>query len=394
MLGIMWGIEGQYTRGPMPVGTGRERQLIGFTCDLYTVQRSMPVSDPWQGGPVSLKVLAKHLNLSPATVSFVLNDTPNRSIPETTRERVRAAAKLFNYQPSMAARMLKRKSTKTIGILLPELGEGYHAQVLSGAADVLMREGYFFFTAHHRHHPDLVTQYPQLLLARGAEGLIAIDTHLRAKPGCPTVEVASRTELPQCTNIVLDHKRAAELSLQYLHQSGHRVIAFMHGPPFSSDTSRRWQATTQVARSLGIKIARELTIHLQDVNTPALGYPGIQDLLTRRRDFTAVLCFNDIAAIGCIRALHDAGLRVPEDVSVIGFDDIQSGAYYVPSLTTVRQPLIQMGATAAELLLKSMRGEQVDDVVLIEPELVLRESTCATRLPAATLPAVGAKRRV
>lgn len=341
----------------------------------------MPGSEPRQGGRVSLKMLAKHLNLSPATVSFVLNDTPNRSIPEKTRERVRAAAQMFHYQPSMAARMLKRKSTKTIGILLPELGEGYHAQVLSGAADVLMREGYFFFTAHHRHHPDLVAAYPQLLLARGAEGILAIDTHLLVKPDCPTVEVASRTELPHSTNIVLDHKRAAELSLEYLYRSGHRTIAFMHGPPFSSDTQRRWEATLQAAQSLGIAVSRDLTIHLQDVNTPALGYPGIGELVKRRRDFTAVLSFNDISAIGCIRALHDAGMRVPEDVSVIGFDDIQSGAYYVPSLTTVRQPLVQMGSTAATLLLKSMRKEPVQDLVLIEPELVIRESTRAIEPP-------------
>ncbi len=335
----------------------------------------MPEFDPKQGGPISLKMLANHLKLSPATVSFVLNNSPNRSIPEATRERVRAAAKLFNYQPSMAARMLKNKSTKTIGILLPELGEGYHAQVLTGAADVLMREGYFFFTAHHRHHVDLVAQYPQLMLARGVDGIVAIDTHLRSKPNCPTVEVASRTELEGCPNIILDHKRAAQLSLEYLQRNGHRKVAFMHGPPFSSDTERRWDATAQAARDAGIVISRELTIHLQDVNTPALGYPGIGELIKARREFTAVLCFNDISAIGCVRALHDGGLRVPQDVSVIGFDDIQAGAYHVPSLTTVRQPLVKMGATAADLVLRMIRGETVEKLVLIEPELIEREST-------------------
>ena len=336
----------------------------------------MPGSKPKHGGTASLKTLAEHLKLSPATVSFVLNDAPNRSIPEVTRQRVRAAAKLFNYQPSIAARMLQRKRTQTIGILLPELDSGYHAQVLSGAADVLMREKYFFFTAHHRHHADLVAEYPQLLVARGAEGLIAIDTHLRAKPNCPTVEVASRTELPDCSNIVLDHGRAAQLSLGHLYQGGHRNIAFMKGPPFSSDTRMRWAATLAAARQLGVAVRRDLTIHLRgDLTTPELGYPGLERLLERRRDFTAVLCFNDTSAMGCIRALHDAGLRVPDDVSVMGFDDIESAAYYVPSLTTVQQPLAAMGATAAELLLKKIRGEQVDSIVLVEPVLITREST-------------------
>src|ERR1700742_825280 len=126
-------------------------------------------SDPHQPSqPVSLKMLAEYLGLSPATVSFVLNNAPNRSIPEHTRERVRAAAKKFNYQPSLIARSLQGKRTQTIGILLPELGSGYHAQVLSGAADLLMREGYFFFTAHHRHRTDLIEEYPRILSSRGA----------------------------------------------------------------------------------------------------------------------------------------------------------------------------------------------------------------------------------
>src|SRR5215475_1531110 len=107
-----------------------------------------PSSLPATGRRVSLKMLAEYLDLSPATVSFVLNNAPNRSIPEATRERVRAAAKKFGYRPNLIARSLRGTTTLTVGILIPVLGEGYHAQVLSGAADVLMREGYFFFTAH------------------------------------------------------------------------------------------------------------------------------------------------------------------------------------------------------------------------------------------------------
>src|SRR5580693_5453605 len=114
------------------------------------------ISPAPSGRPVSLKMLAEYLDLSAATVSFVLNDAPNRSIPEKTRERVRQAAKKFGYQPSHIARSLQGQRTRTIGVLLPELGDGYHSQVLSGAADVLVREGFFFLTAHHRHKADLV----------------------------------------------------------------------------------------------------------------------------------------------------------------------------------------------------------------------------------------------
>ena len=333
------------------------------------------------GGPVSLKMLAEYLNLSAATVSFVLNDAPNRSIPEHTRVRVREAAKKFGYQPSQIARSLQGKRTHTIGILLPELGDGYHSQVLSGAADVLTREGYFFFTAHHRHRKDLVAEYPGLLHARGVEGFLAIDTHLEGAPPAPTVAVAGNSEISGVTNVVLDHDRAAELALGHLYKLGHRKIAFMRGQLFSSDSRSRWRSTLRVARSLGLTVSPGLTIKLEkDTNSPELGYPGVQELLVRRRDFTAVLCFNDVSAIGAIRALHDVGLKVPEDVSVMGFDDVPAAEYYTPRLTTIRQPLQEMGRVAAGLLLRKIEGVKVGEVARIKPELVVRESTGKVRV--------------
>ncbi len=330
--------------------------------------------------PASLKTLAEYLDLSPATISFVLNDAPKRSIPEVTRERVKAAARKFGYRPNLIARSLQGMNTCTIGILLPEFGEGYHSQVLSGAGGVLMEQGYFFFTAHHRHRKDLVAEYPRLLKARGVEGILAIDTLLETTPPAPTVCVAGRVALPGVTNITLNHHRAAELGLTHLYSLGHRKIAFMHGQQFSSDSAPRWRATLQVARDLGIPVHSELTIRLdKDLQSPELGYPGVQELLTRHRDFTAVVCFNDISAIGCVRALHDAGLSVPGDVSVMGFDDIQAAGYAVPNLTTIRQPLQKMGSLAADVLLKKIAGEHQPDSVKVDPELVVRESTAMAR---------------
>jgi DNA-binding LacI/PurR family transcriptional regulator len=337
-------------------------------------------ANPKDGRPVSLKMLAEHLDLSPATVSFVLNNAPNRSIPEVTRERVKEAARQFGYRPNLIARSLQGMNTFTIGILLPEFGEGYHSQVLSGAGEVFMKEGYFFFTAHHRHRKDLVSEYPRILQARGVEGILAIDTHLETTPSSPTVSVAGHVALPGLTNIILNHQRAAELALGHLYRLGHRQIAFMRGQEFSSDSASRWRAILQAARTLGIRVQSELTIRLdRDLQSPELGYPGVQQLLMQRRDFTAVLCFNDISAIGCVRALHDAGLKVPEDVSVLGFDDIQSASYCVPSLTTIRQPLQQMGSLAANLLLKKMAKKRQPETVKVDPELVIRESTGPAR---------------
>ena len=328
-------------------------------------------------------MLAEYLDLSPSTISFVLNDSPGRSIPEATRARVKAAAAKFNYQPSMIARTLQGKRMKTIGVLLPELGEGYHSQVLSGVGDLLIREGYFYFTVHHRHKKNLVEAYPDLLRSRGVDGILAIDTHLDAPLPLPTVLVAGHTTLAGVTNVILDHHLAAKLALEHLHQLGHRKIAFIQGQPFSSDSDVRWTATLKAAQELDLEVNDDLTVHLQiDSHSPEISYPGIRKLIQSHRPFTAILCFNDVSAMGSIRALHEAGLHVPADVSILGFDDIQSAAFQVPSLSTIRQPLQKMGSTAVQMLLKKLAGEPTPEIVQVDPVLVVRESTAppASRL--------------
>jgi DNA-binding LacI/PurR family transcriptional regulator len=333
-------------------------------------------------GPVSLKTLAAYLDLDPTTVSVVLNEVPGRSIPEGTRERIRKAARKFNYQPSFLARSLRNRRTMTIGILVPVLADGYHAEVMTGIGDSLLEEKYFYFIAHHRHRPDLIEQYPRMLISRGAEGIITIDTNLVDELPLPVVAIAGHRSVSGVTNVVLDNHRAAELSLRHLYDLGHRTIAFMRGQPYSSDSDARWQGIVQVARDLGLIIQPELTIQLEkDLTSPELGYPVVKQLLKHHRSFTAFLSFNDIAAIGSIRALHDVGLRVPQNVSVVGFDDIKEAAFQTPSLTTIRQPLHQMGALAVKTLLQQLsspNGREYPQIA-VAPELIIRESTGPVR---------------
>jgi DNA-binding LacI/PurR family transcriptional regulator len=270
----------------------------------------------------------------------------------------------------------------TIGILVPVLADGYHAEVMTGIGDSLLEEKYFYFIAHHRHRRDLIEQYPLMLMSRGAEGLITIDTNLIGKLPLPVVAIAGHQRVNGVTNVVLDNHRAAELSLRHLYDLGHRTIAYMRGQPYSSDSEARWQGIVEVARDLGLVIRPELTIQLEkDLTSPELGYPVVKHLLTRHRNFTAFLSFNDIAAIGCIRALHDVGLRVPQDVSVVGFDDIKEAAFQTPSLTTIRQPLHKMGALAVRSLLQQLRptGNREHPQIAVAPELIVRESTGPVR---------------
>jgi LacI family transcriptional regulator len=336
-------------------------------------------NSPVKSEPISLRKLAEYLGLNPATVSVVLNDVPGRSIPQATRDRIKAAAKKLNYQPSHLARSLRNRRTLTIGILVPELGDGYHTQVMGGIGDHLMEAGYFYFTAHHRHRKNLVEEYSGMLLSRGAEALITIDTKLEHGFPVPTVAVAGHKPISGVTNIVLDHRFAAELTLTHLHSLGHRQIAFMRGQSFSSDSAERWESIVAVAGEIGIEIHPELTVQLdRDLTSPELGYPVMQQLLSGGKKFTALVAFNDPSAIGAIRALQDIGLKVPGDVSVIGFDDIKVAAFNNPRLTTIRQPLSNMGRIAAQCVLNRLNGsEPFRKQIMVEPELVVRDSTCA-----------------
>jgi DNA-binding LacI/PurR family transcriptional regulator len=327
--------------------------------------------------PIGLKKLAAHLGLNPTTVSVVLNEVPGRSIPQATRDRIKAAAKKFNYQPSLLARSLRNRRTFTIGILVPELGDGYHTQVMSGIGDHLMEAGYFYFTAHHRHRKNLIEEYGRMLLGRGAEALIAIDTALEHDFSVPVAAVAGHKPINGVTNVTLDHRFAAQLTLTHLHSLGHRNIAFIRGQSFSSDSAGRWNSIVAAAREIGITIRPELVVQLdRDISSPELGYPVVQHLLSNGLTFTALVAFNDMSAIGAIRALQDIGLSVPGDVSVIGFDDIRVAAFNNPRLTTIRQPLSNMGRIAAQCVLSQLNGtEQFRKQILVEPELAVREST-------------------
>jgi LacI family transcriptional regulator len=330
--------------------------------------------------PMSLKKLAEHLGLSPATVSLVINrSTVADSIPQDTKDRIFAAARKFKYRPNFFARSLRTQRSFTIGVIVPEVSDGYSATVMSGVEDYLLQEGYFYFVASHRHRADLIDEYPRMFLERAVDGLIAVDTPWHLNLSVPVVTVSGHNDVKGVINIVLNHQRAAEIALKHLFHLGHRHIAFIKGQAFSSDTEVRWQNIERSADQLGLSIDPRLVVQLEgDSPSPQTGYKATKKLLAAAEPFTALFAFNDISAMGAIRALRESGLHIPEDVSVVGFDDIQSAAYQNPGLTTVRQPLREMGRTAAEILLRriSRPGLDLHDRYTVEPELMVRETTC------------------
>ena len=331
-------------------------------------------------GPKSLKQLAAHLDLSPTTVSWVLNDAPGAvSIPQETKDRIRAAAREFNYRPNYLARSLRVQRTNTIGVIVPELSDGYSAMVLNGVESALTTAEYFYLTASHLHKEDLLEKLPQLLIERQVEGIIAVDTPIRFEPALPVVNVSGHEEIDGVTNVVLNHQHAAELGIGHLYNLGHRRIAVIKGQEFSSDTNIRFETIKEAVAKRGIPVDTRLTVQLQgDSPSPEVGYSAVKYLLASGEQFTAVFAFNDVSAIGAIRALAEMGLRVPEDVSVLGFDDIYAAAFHNPALTTIRQPLFEMGSIAAKALLKRVANGSDGDVpreLSVEPTIIVRQST-------------------
>ena len=331
---------------------------------------------------VTLKAVAERVGLTPGTVSAVLNNSAaSRSVPQPTKNRILAAARELNYRPNFFARSLRVKRTFTIGVITEEIGDAYGALVISGIERYLRHHGFFFLTVAHRHDTKLLETYSHLLLQRGVEGFITVDTSMIDPPTLPTVAVAGHRRVKKVTNLILDHRTAALMALKHLTDLGHKEIAFMKGPSSSSDSGDRWRAIVEVAQELDIPICPELTIQLEgETVTPDLGYRYTKPLLSRNATFTALFGYNDVSAIGAIRAMHEAGVRVPDDISVVGFDDIESAAYSFPSLSTVRQPLERMGEIAARTLIGRIdNSEPYVPEIIIEPEFVVRDSTAPAR---------------
>jgi DNA-binding LacI/PurR family transcriptional regulator len=335
--------------------------------------------------PVSLKDIAQYLGLSPATISAVINDSPNaRSIPQDTKDRVLQAVAKFNYEPNFYARTLRQKRSFTVAVVVPEVSEGYAASVIGGIEERLTKDDYLYLVVSHHGNPGLLEKYPRQLRNRGVEGFILVNTPPTTEIQVPIVAVSNHMHQANVTNVLLDNREAVRLALDHLLTLGHRRIAFFKGHPGSADTEPRWNAILSTSAEMGLTVDPDLTVQLRgrsgtpEPSTPEEGEFYAQKILASGKRFTALFAFNDVSAMGAISAFRDAGLRVPDDVSVIGFDDIRAAAFQNPRLTTVRQPLQRMGELAATTLLERIADPAYRPKdIHVHPELIVRESTCA-----------------
>jgi LacI family transcriptional regulator len=334
------------------------------------------------GHRITLRKLAEHLGLSRTTISMILNDVPEATrFPQQTRQRVVESAKRLGYRPNYFARSLGKKRSYLIGVIAPDFGDGFEAAVLSGFQRRLLNTGYTSFVSTHLWSPSLLQRHVETLCDRGAEGLLLINSTPDESPGIPVVTICTDRSPVWSTRVSIDNAFGIGAAINHLASLGHKDFAFIKGPDGSGDTEERWKAVLTTCKRLGVRVDARLTVQLERLDPPGTrhaeeGRIAGEDLLRRGKRFTALVAFNDISALGAMTALREAGHRVPEDVSVMGFDDIEFASIAFPALTTIRQPLNEMGATAAELLLRKLANDESVKNIRVRPELIVRSSTC------------------
>ena len=317
---------------------------------------------------------------------MILNDVPEATrFPEETRQRVVESAERLGYRPNYFARALGKRRTCLIGVIAPDFGDGFEAAVLSGFQRHLLNTEYTSFVSTHLWSPPLLKRHVETLCDRGAEGLLLINSTPSESPGIPTVTMCTDRLPIWSTRVSIDNAFGVRKAIDHLASLGHREIAFIKGPEGSGDTEERWNAVLATCKTLGLRVKPGLTVQLERLEPPGAGQAeggriAAQKLLRGGTPFTALVAFNDISALGAVTALREAGYKVPEDISIIGFDDIEFASIAYPPLTTIRQPLHEMGATAAELLIRKIANDDSVPNICVCPELIVRSSTCPPSL--------------
>jgi LacI family transcriptional regulator len=334
---------------------------------------------------VTLKFLAERLGLSKASISSVLNNSPlARSFAPETRERIYKAAEKYKYKPNYFARYLNQRRSYLIGVLSPDLAEGYSASVLEGIEEYLLQSDYHFFLASHEWSKTRIERTIQMFLERGVDGIILINTPLSTEVDLPLAVIGKAKSIKRGISIAIDNHAGIRCALEHLVSLGHRKIAFIKGHKVSADTEDRWDAFLTAARSLSIKVDPKLVVQLKRLGAPQIsaieeGARCAQELFSRHREFTALMAFNDISAIGAINRFREHGWRIPQDLSVVGFDDVVAARIVYPALTTVQQPLQLIGETAAREVIHAITNGVKDHQLVLTPKLVVRGSTAPAR---------------
>lgn len=343
---------------------------------IYTMITTAPLSEPH----VTLELIAREAGVSPSTVSRILNGTAKVSADK--RKVVEETIARFNFQPNLMARSLALGQTCTIGVLTQFIESPFYGEALRGIEDALSATAYspLFVSGHWNLKQEEARM--RLLLARRVDGVIILTGRLSDPQllsyaqRLPIVVTGRRLSAPKLVSFDFDDFQGARDATRHLIDLGHTRIAFISGPHDHPDAIERLGGYRQAYSDAGLTLIPELLVVADFLE--AGGMLAIHQLLESRENFTAIFAANDQMAYGARLALYRRNIRVPDEISLVGYDDLPNSTYSMPPLTTVRQPVYDMGKLAAQAMLKLIAGEAAE-IAAPPLELVVRESTRRVR---------------
>jgi LacI family transcriptional regulator len=334
---------------------------------------------------VTVYDIAKEAEVSVSTVSRVLNGTA--PVKESTREKIMALINKYQFQPNALARSLTKKETKMIGVILPDITNPFFPEVFWGVENEANSKGYTFFLCNTSGQPELESQSLTILREKQVDGIIFMGGRINLS-NC-SQELAKEVEdiakkipivlvngnLPESSlhRVIINEGKGAEILTQHLIDLGHNKIAFFGGYDYVSTTTQKVKAFKKTMKANGFKVPNECVLY-GDFSMDA-GKKMMADILKREKRPTAIFCVNDVTAVGAIKVAVEAGLNIPEDMAIVGFDDTILASTVIPELTTVSQKSLELGKNAVNVLHKLINNEKVKKLTVIEPELVIRNST-------------------
>ncbi len=327
---------------------------------------------------ITIKDVAKRAGVSISTVSRVINDS--KPVSDEVKQRVLDAIRDTNYRPNQLARGLVLRKSNIIGMIIPDIANPYYAAIVEGAEEIANTYGYTLLLCNTHGELDKEIEYLNLMADKQADGLLFMTGKLKSEhevwfkdadiKTCFINLYSRKLDVPM---VSIDNYNAVSEAVEFLINNGHKNIGLLYAPDVDDLLQEeRIRAYKEILNNHGISynedIVKECRFSIES------GYNRTKDLLKDSK-IDALLSTNDMAAIGAMRAVLDMGYKIPEDISVMGFDDINFSEYYKPSLTTIKQPTYDMGAVATRMVIKLILGEHVEKMVLLPHELVRREST-------------------
>ncbi|PJN90627.1 LacI family DNA-binding transcriptional regulator [Bacillus sp. mrc49] len=329
---------------------------------------------------VTIKDVAREANVSIATVSRVINGKDK--VKKETKLKIEKVIEVLNFRPDQAARSMIMKETKTIGLIIPVLANEYWAALSEAIQEALWEKGYTLIMGSDNMNPDKQQAFFEVFVERKVDGIIMghnlstiTEKHIEdlRKNGTPVVSLFPNSSNISC--VTSDNLQGAMIAVQHLIKLGHKKIAYIGAASTSVERELGYKNTLMMSN---IKIDESIIIKSDELlrNFSQYGYNSAKRLIEGNNDFTAVFCANDLIAIGAIKAFYEAGLKIPENIAVVGIDNISMASLYQPSLTTVEQPIKEMGKTAVELLLqlKGDNSQSTGKKITFPMKLIVRES--------------------